>query len=210
MKKIITVLFAVLAMSSMFAYMPKKDCVKVKKNKIKYYDKSEFCNLLDKAAEPKDIGLYGSVEGNACIEWVIEDNYFTVEKLVDVNYKFLEEYREKYRKNIENAEEKFEIAKQWIDYIKQPRLKGNFDSLELYNYEYSNLLTEEEYYLSKKTFQAYEFSFMAEKYKHEAFINRREALISIPFTTVENWLTITKEEMLTKMKAFIEEVKQNK
>ena len=38
MKKIITVLFAVFAMSSMFAYIPKKDCVKVKGNKIKYYE----------------------------------------------------------------------------------------------------------------------------------------------------------------------------
>ena len=210
MKKIITVLMVVFTMVSVFAYIPKKDCVKVKRNKIKYYENEKVCDLLEEETEPRDIGLNATCNIKVCVEWVIDEDYMTVERSVDINYSFLEKYREEYRKNIENSKKNFEISKQWIDYIKQPRLKGDFDSLELYNYEHSNLLTEEEYYLSEKTFQAYEFSHRAEQYKHEAFENRKDALISIPFTTAENWLTITKEEILTKMKAFIEEVKQTK
>ena len=206
MKKIITVLVAVLAMSSMFAYIPNKTCVKVKRNKIKYYENTDVCNLLAEEAEPKDIGLSGN--GKICVEWVI-DKYITVERNVDINYKFLEKYREQYRKNIEYSKKEFKIAKEWIDYIKQPCLEGNFDSLELYNYKLNNILTEEEYYLDEKIYQAYSFSRSARQYKHKAFENRKDALISVPFTTKENWLTITKEEMLTKMKAFIEEVENN-
>ena len=80
MKKIITVLVAVLAMSSMFAYIPNKTCVKVKRNKIKYYENTDVCNLLAEEAEPKDIGLSGN--GKICVEWVI-DKYITVERNVD-------------------------------------------------------------------------------------------------------------------------------
>ena len=207
MKKIITVLMVLMVATSMFAYIPKKDCVKVKGNKIKYYEKADVCNLLAEEAEPKDIGLSGFIK--ICVEWVI-DKYVTVERNVDINYKILEKYREQYRKNIEKSEKEFKIAKAWIDYIKQPDLEGNFDSLGLYNYELNNILTEEEYYLDEKIYQAYGFSSSACQYKHKAFINRKDALTYVPFTTAENWLTITKEEMLTKMKAFVEEVKQTK
>ena len=206
MKKIITILMVLMVATSMFAYIPNKDCVKVKGNKIKYYENTDVCNLLAEEAEPKDIGLSGVRK--ICVEWII-NKYMTVERNVDINYKFLEKYREQYKKNIEKAEKEFKIAKKWIDYIKQPGLEGNFDSLELYNYEFNNILTEEEYYLDEKIYQAYSFSRSARQYKHKAFVNRKDALISIPFTTAENWLTITKEEMLTKMKAFVEEVKQN-
>ena len=142
MKKIITVLMVVFTMASVFAYIPNKTCVKVKRNKIKYYENTDVCNLLAEEAEPKDIGLSGNRK--ICVEWVIS-NYVTVERSVDINYKFLEEYREQYRKNIEYSKKKFKIAKEWIDYIKQPCLEGNFDSLGLYNYELNNILTEEEY-----------------------------------------------------------------
>ena len=206
MKKIITVLLSLMVATSMFAYIPNKTCVKVKGNKIKYYENTDVCNLLAEEAEPKDIGLSGVRK--ICVEWVI-DKYMTVERNVDINYKILEKYREQYRKNIEYSKKKFKIAKAWIDYIKQPCLEGNFDSLGLYNYEHNNILTEEEYYLDEKIYQAYSFSCSARQYKHKAFVNRKDALISVPFTTEENWLTITKEEMLTKMKAFIEEVKHN-
>ena len=203
MKKIITVLFAVLAMSSMFAYMPKKDCVKVKGNKIKYYDKTELWSIS---------GIYepsrSSDDGRECVEWVI-DKYMTVEKSIDIKYKYLEKYRKIYKENIEKSEEELKNAKAWINYIKQPSLKGA-DSLERYNYLNENILTEEEYYLYEKVSHAYYRMSWVFQYKHRAFNSKKSALISIPFATEENWLTITKEEMLTKMKAFVEEVIPNK
>ena len=113
MKKIITVLMVLMVATSMFAYMPKNDCVKVKRNKIKYYENTDVCNLLAEEAEPKDIGLSGVRK--ICVEWVI-DKYMTVERNVDINYKFLEKYREQYRKNIECSKQEFEISKKWIDY----------------------------------------------------------------------------------------------
>lgn len=160
MKKIITVLFAVLAMSSMFAYIPKKDCVKVKRNKIKYYEKTEVWNLFGEEPDPKDTGFFG--DSRDCEEWVI-DKDMTVERSIDISYKFLEKYRKGYREKME-----------WEEY-----------------YSLRNMLR------------------FAKMSKHEASNYKQAALISIPFTTEENWLTITKEEILTKMKAFIEEVKHN-
>lgn len=40
-----------------------------------------------------------------------------------------------------------------------------------------------------------------------AWYVKRTAVISIPFVTEENWYTITREELLNKMRAFVEEVK---
>lgn len=203
MKKIITVLMVLMVATSMFAYIPNKACVKAKGNKIKYYDKTELWSIS---------GIYepsrSSDDGRECVEWVI-DKDMTVEKSIDINYEFLEKYRKIYKENIEESEEELKNAKAWINYIKQPGLKGA-DSLERYNYLNENILTEEEYHLYEKVGYAhYRMSWMFQ-YKHRAFNSKKSALISIPFTTEENWLTITKEEMLTKMKAFIEDVKQNK
>lgn len=161
MKKIITVLMVVFTMVSVFAYIPKKDCVKVKRNKIKYYEKTEVWNLFGEEPDPKDTGFFGDSRDYEC--WVI-DKDMTVERSVDINYKFLEKYREIYKEKME-----------WEEY-----------------YSLRNMLR---------------FAKMSE---HEAFNSKKAALISVPFTTEENWLTITKEEILTKMKAFIEEVKQTK
>ena len=195
MKKIITVLFAVLAMSSMFAYIPKKDCVKVKRNKIKYYEKTEVWNLFGEEPDPKDTGFFG--DSRDCVEWLI-DKDMTVERSIDINYEFLEKYRKIYRKKMENAKEEYENAKQ-PDLENSPSI---FRNSEVYNNLRGTNYTDEEYYIRNMLR-------FAKMYEHEAFNSKKSALISIPFTTEENWLTITKEEMLTKMKAFIEEVKHN-
>ena len=195
MKKIITVLFAVLAMSSMFAYIPKKDCVKVKRNKIKYYEKTEVWNLFGEEPDPKDTGFFG--DSYDCAEWVI-DKKITVEEQIDYRYKMLEKYRKIYREKMENAKEEYENAKH-PDLENSPSI---FRNSEVYNNLRGTNYTDEEYYIRNML----RFAKMRE---HEAENSKKSALISIPFTTEENWLTITKEEMLTKMKAFIEDVKHN-
>ena len=199
MKKIITVLFAVLAMSSMFAYMPKKDCVKVKRNKIKYYEKTEVWNLFGEEPDPKDTGFFG--DSRDCEQWVI-DKDMTVERSIDINYEFLEKYRKIYKENIEKYEEELNKAKHPDpkDMENEPSIITNS---EVYNTLRGTNYTDEEYYIRNMLR-------FAKMYKHRAFNSKKAALISIPFTTEENWLTITKEEMLTKMKAFVEEVKPNK
>ena len=196
MKKIITVLMVLMVATSMFAYIPSKDCVKVKRNKIKYYEKTEVWNLFGEEPDPKDTGFFGDSRDYEC--WVI-DKDMTVERSIDISYKFLEKYREKYREKMENAKEKYENAKQ-PDLENSPSI---FRDSEVYNTLRGTNYTDEEYYIRNMLR-------FAEMYKHEALNSKKAALISIPFTTEENWLTITKEEMLTKMKAFIEEVKPNK
>ena len=199
MKKIITVLFAVLAMSSMFAYMPNKACVKVKRNKIKYYEKTEVWNLFGEEPDPKDTGFFG--DSRDCVEWLL-DKDMTVERSIDINYEFLEKYREGYRKNMKYVEEELNKAKH-----PDPKDMENEPSIitdsEVYNTLRGTNYTDEEYYIRNMLR-------FAKMYEHEASNYKQAALVSIPFTTEENWLTITKEEMLTKMKAFIEEVKQTK
>ena len=195
MKKIITVLMVVFTMASVFAYMPKKECVKVKRNKIKYYEKTEVWNLFGEEPDPKDTGFFGDSRDYEC--WVI-DKDMTVERSIDISYKFLEKYREKYRKNMEYVEEKLNKAKH-PDLENSPSI---FRDSEVYNTLRGTNYTDEEYY----TRNMLRF---AEMYKHKALNSKKAALISVPFTTEENWLIITKEEMLTKMKAFIEEVKHN-
>ena len=196
MKKIITVLLSLMVATSMFAYIPKKDCVKVKRNKIKYYEKTEVWNLFGEEPDPKDTGFFGDSRDYEC--WVI-DKDMTVERSIDINYKFLEEYREIYRKKMEYVEKELNKAK-------HPDLENDLDIFsksELYNNLRGTNYTPEEYYIRN-------ILRFAKMYEHEALNSKKAALISIPFTTAENWLTITKEEMLTKMKAFVEEVKHTK
>ena len=193
MKKIITVLLSLMVATSMFAYIPKKDCVKVKRNKIKYYEKTEVWNLFGEEPDQKDTGFFG--DSRDCEEWLI-DKDMTVERSIDISYKFLEKYRKGYRRYMENVKEELEKAK-------HPNLKEYyFGSSEVYNNLRGTNYTEEEYYIQMQLKYA-------KYWEHKASNYKQAALISIPFTTEENWLTITKEEMLTKMKAFIEEVKHN-
>ena len=195
MKKIITVLFAVLAMSSMFAYIPKKDCVKVKRNKIKYYEKTEVWNLFGGEPDPKDTGFFGDSRNHEA--WFI-DKDMTVERSIDINYKFLERYREGYRKNIERAKESLEKTK----HIDLENVDDSLKNSKEWNIILGTNYTDEEIYIRHM------LKFV-KMHEHEASNYKKSALISIPFTTEENWLTITKEEMLTKMKVFVEEVKHN-
>ena len=196
MKKIITILLSLMVATSMFAYIPKKDCVKVKRNKIKYYEKTEVWNLFGREPDPKDTGFFGDSKNYEA--WTI-DKDMTVEKNIDINYKFLEKYREGYRK-------KMELVKESLEKTKNPDLENVDDWLK--NSKEWNIILGTNY-TDKEIYIRHMLKF-AKNDEHEASNYKKAALISVPFTTEENWLTITKEEMLTKMKAFIEEVKQTK
>ena len=195
MKKIITVLMVLMVATSMFAYIPKKDCVKVKRNKIKYYEKTEVWNLLAEEPDPKDTGFFGDSRNYEA--WFI-DKDMTVERSIDINYKFLEKYREGYRKKMECVKEKLEKTK----HIDLENVDDSLKNSKEWNIILGTNYTDKEIYIRHML----RFAKICE---HEASNYKKTALISIPFTTEENWLTITKEEMLTKMKAFVEEVKQN-
>ena len=182
MKKILTVLMMVLMMAgSLFAYEPKKECAKVKRNgDVKYYEKTELYNCLSPCllADPNDTGLFGNSRNN--VSWVIRKGY-TVEQFIDYEYEELELARRDYYYDMEkvnNPKEPSNASKAYVDAI---------------NAINGTNITPEEHEME----MALEF---VEK-------DITWAITCIPFVTEENFLTLTKEEMLAKMYAFIEEVK---
>lgn len=178
MKKILMVLMmAFTMMAGLFAYEPKVECAKVKRNgDIKYYEKTELYNWLSPclSADPKDTYSIDNVS------WVIRKGY-TVEQFIDYSYEKLERARRSYYYNMEqvtNPKEPSNASKAYVDAI---------------NAINGTSITPEEHEME-----------MALKSVEEDIT---WATTCIPFVTEENFLTLTKEEMLAKMYAFIEEVK---
>ena len=180
MKKILTVLIMTLMMAgSLFAYEPKIERAKVKRNgNIKYYEKTELYNQFGLKPEKKDLyDRYSFTYDN--VSWAITKEY-TVERLVDRKYENFERLRDSYYNFMKKAN--------------QPKpsnaSKSFTDAINAING--TNIAPEEH---ERKICLD-----IAEQYK-------RTAIISIPFVTEENFLTLTKEEMIAKIYAFIEEVK---
>ena len=182
MKKILTVLMMVLMMAGLFAYEPKKECAKVKRNgDVKYYEKTELYNLYGLKPDKKDLyDRYSFTYDN--VSWVIRKGY-TVEQLVDYKYENFERLRDGYYSFMKksNQPEPSNASKAFTDAINA--INGTNITPEEHE---RNICLD-----------------LAERHK-------RTAIISIPFVTEENFLTLTKEEMLAKMYAFIEEVKASK
>lgn len=177
MKKMLMILMMVFGLSAAFAYEPKVECAKIKRNgDIKYYEKTELYNWLSPvlSADPKD------TYSRDYVVWVIRKGY-TVEQLVDYNYEKLEQARGSYyydMKKVTNPEEPSNASKAYVDAI---------------NAINGTNITPEEHEME-----------MALKSVEEDIT---WATTCIPFVTEENFLTLTKEEMLAKIYAFIEEVK---
>lgn len=185
MKKILMVLMMVLMMAGLFAYEPKIECAKVKRNgDVKYYEKTELYNWLSPilSADPNDTGLlFGDSRDNVC--WVIRKGY-TVEQCVDYEYERLERARESYyynMKEVNQPKEPSNASKAYVDAINA--ING------------TNITPEE-----------HEMEMALESVERAI----TWATTCIVFVTEENFLTITKEEMLAKIYAFIEEVKASK
>lgn len=185
MKKILMVLMMVLMMAgSLFAYEPKKECAKVKRNgNVEYYEKTELYNWLSPglSADPNDTGLFGYSRDN--VFWVIRKGY-TVEQMVDYNYEKLEQARRDYyydMKKVSQPKEPSNASKAYVDAINA--ING------------TNI-----------TYEEHEMKMALESVEEDI----TWAITCIVFVTEENFLTLTKEEMLAKMYAFIEEVKAAK
>lgn len=186
MRKILMVLMMVFTMmTGLFAYEPKVECATVKRNgDIKYYEKTELYNWVSPilSADPKDLFSWYNTSGNTYdyVAWVIRKGY-TVEQLVDYNYEKLEQARRSYYYDMEkvtNPKEPSNASKAYVDAINA--ING------------TNITPEE-----------HEMEMALESVEEDI----TWATTCIPFVTEENFLTLTKEEMLAKIYAFIEEVK---
>ena len=181
MKKILVVLMMTFTMvAGLFAYEPKKECAKVKRNgNVVYYEKTELYDENGFKPDPEARGWDGCKTSQDYVKWVIRKGY-TVDQLVEYKYGLLQNLRDIYRRFLKDVESQ-ELSNADIAYA------------EAYNKINGSDIPAED--------------LCARVSLELAGYKKRTAIISIPFVTEENWLTLTKEEMRAKMYAFIEECK---
>ena len=181
MKKIMMVLMmAVTMMAGVFAYIPKKENAKVKRDgSVIYYEKTDPYDTLGGKPDPKARGWDGRKTTLDYDRWVIRKGY-TVDQCVDYNYDLLEHFRRCYLQCMESAEkpEVESYTKVIVDALNE--ING---TCETYEEHASN------------------------RARERAWYEKRTAVLSIPFVTEDNFLTLTKEEMLARWRDFVEEVK---
>ncbi len=183
MKKIMIFIMFLTMMTRLFAYEPKKECAKVKRNgDVVYYEKTELYDYYGGKPDPKARGWDGWKTSHDYVKWSIYKGY-TVERLVDYEYKRLESLRDSYLH--------FKIKAKYPDVSNAGiALTNCFNKINGTN------ITPEEY-ASKTAIELAEYE-------------KRTIILSVPFTTEENFWYISKTEMYCKMKAFIKEVKASK
>lgn len=197
MKKIMMVLMMVFGLSAVFAYEPKKECVTVKGNKIQYEEtykgfvSPQTRMWTYKIKSDKFIYLKsGTFDGMwsdllQCRER--HDICLNVAKYKDETCStctFLEKYKSAY----ENGELNETEMKQYESIAQAHQAANNL----------KGAIEGKPAHAKTNTKSYYEVCANSEKMK---------AINKMPFVTEENWYTITREELLDKIHAFVEEVK---
>ena len=184
MKKIFVLMMMVFTMmAGLFAYEPKKENAKVKRNgDVIYYEKTEPYDIYGGKPDPKARGWDGSKTTIDYDKWVIRKGY-TVDQCVDYKYGLLEGFRRGYKFYMDRVEhpEVTSLTKVVVDFTNE--INGTSETYE----EHGMKLARE-----------------------GAWYEKRTAVISIPFVTEDNFLTLTKEEMLARMLDFVEEVRADR
>lgn len=177
---IMILMMVVTMMTSLFAYEPKKENAKVKRNgSVIYYEKTAPYDICGGKPDPKARGWDGRKTTLDYDKWVIRKGY-TVEQCVNYNYGLLEHFRRSYSyymKRVENPEVEG-YTKTIVDALNE--INGTSETYEEH--------------ITKRALES-------------AWYEKRTAVLSIPCVTEDNFLTLTKEEMLARMLDFIEEVK---
>ena len=178
MKKILSVLIMTLIMAgSLFAYEPKIECAKIKRNgDFVYYEKTELYNRLSPILSAKPNDFYTQ----DYVIWAITKEC-TVEQCIDYNYEQLERARDSYYYNMKE-----------VNHPKEPSNASKAYVNAINAIDGTNITPEE-----------HEMKMALESAKEGI----TWATTCVVFVTEENFLTLTKEEMIAKMYAFIEEVK---
>lgn len=198
MKKILMVLMMVFTMTAgLFAYEPKKECVTVKGNKIRYEETYTYaCSTRTrmwtyKIKSDKFIylksGTFDSMWSDLLQCRERHDIYLNAAKYKDETCStcaFLEKYKSAY----ENGELNETEMKQYESIV---NLHGAANNLK-------GAIEGKPAHAKTGTKSYYEVSANGEKMK---------AVNKMPFVTEENWYTITREELLDKIHTFVEEVK---
>ena len=169
-------MMAVTMMAGLFAYEPKKECTKVKRNgDVVYHEKTELYNKHGSKPDPR----YPVDTDRDYVRWVIRKGY-TVNQLVEYEYELLEYLRRSYSYDMQLVE--------------KPEVEG-------YTKVIVDALNE-----INGTSETYEER-VVNRAQERAWYVKRTAVLSIPYVTEDNFLTLTKEEMLERIHTFVEEVK---
>ena len=199
MKKILTVLMMVFTMmTGLFAYEPKVECVTVKGNKVHYEETYVDFGVFRKTRrwtyKIKSGKFIYLKTGTLDSMW---DSLCSCREAYDIDLKvasfkdekcstceFLEKYKPAYENGELNEAEMEQYESIMNAHLAANNLKGTIEGKPAH--------------AKTGTKSYYEVSANGEK---------RKAINNIPFVTEENWYTITKEELLDKIRAFVEEVK---
>ena len=198
MKKMFMILMmAFTMMAGLFAYEPKKECVTVKGNMIQYEETYDgFCSRETrmwtyKIKSGKFIYLKSGTFDRMWSDLLQcrerHDIYLNASKYKDETCStcaFLEKYKSAY----ENGELSETEMKQYESLVEAHLAANNLVST----------IEGKPAHAKTNTKSYYEVCANDEKMK---------AINKMPFVTEENWYTITKEELLDKIRAFVEEVK---
>lgn len=173
-------MMGVTMMAGVFAYVPKKENAKVKRNgSVIYYEKTAPYDTLGGKPDPKARGWDGRKTTLDYDKWVIRKGY-TVEQCVNYNYSLLEGFRRGYSYHMKRVE------------------KPDVTSLTKIIVDFTNEINE-----TSETYEEHSINLAREA----AWYKKRTAVLSIPFVTEDNFLTLTEEEMLARWLDFVEEVK---
>lgn len=176
----VMIMMMVVTMMSAFAYEPKKENAKVKRNgSVIYYEKTAPYDTLGGKPDPNARGWDGRKTTLDYDKWVIRKGY-TVEQCVNYNYGLLENFRRGYSFHMKRVEKP----------VVEGYIKVIVDALNEIN---GTSETYEEHAVNSS--------------RENAWYEKRTAVLSIPCVTEDNFLTLTKEEMLARMLDFVEEVK---
>ena len=163
MKKMFMIMMMVFTiMLGLFAYEPKKECVKVKINSdVVYYEKTEPYNYYGVKPGPKAQGWDGWKASYNSVEWVIRKDY-TVENLVDYEYERLSSFKNSYF-NCILAAINLDVSDAYIAHIAHKAY------MDFYNKMNGTNMTPEDYY--------------TESLWKRAEYQKRTAILSVPFVT---------------------------
>ena len=182
MKKMTMIIMAFTMIAGLFAYEPKKECAKVKRNgNVVYYENTELYDWYGGKPDPKARGWDGWKTSHDYVKWAIYKGY-TVEKLVDYEYERLESLIDSYLFSVKQI------------------MKPDVSNADIAFTDFFNKING-----TNETPKDRNVKIWLQNAKYA----KRTAIVSIPFVTEENFLYMTKTDMLVKMKAFIEEVEAN-
>lgn len=194
------VLMMVFGLSTVFAYEPKKECVTVKGNKVQYI---EHCTRRGCCNE----GIHH--------KWTykIKSGKFIYFKsgTFDSMWSKLCSLRESYDINLKVASFKDETCStcDFLEKWKSAYENGELNETEMKQYESMVNLHQAQNNLKGAIEGKPAHAKTSTKSYYEVCANdqKMKAINNMPFVTEENWYTITREELLDKIHAFIEEVK---